>query len=380
MTSMKLWIGNIAPGTSDDEIRAFVKKYVPDLECVSIERVDGDGSRPAAMLEFAGPVETIVTRLQRDVLEGAQVDRPGAEPLSSAMTQTPGDSMKDQTEALSRSATLAAKGGALLQKRLKLAEERFTGQVREIYETFQADMTAQPVTPWSLWQSGYDYALDAAQRTVLFWDTLRQRGNNFVEHERAGKPPLLHFDFETVLDGRTLERPVNYALVRIVPPAGIEVDAKRRPYVVIDPRAGHGPGIGGFKDDSQVGVALRDGHPVYFVIFYPEPEPGQTIARRVHRRTGVRAQGARAAPGEPQAGARRQLPGRLGGDDARRIQSGGHRGDRDQRRADVVLGRRLRGRRRRQPDALRRGAARRDVARRRSYRISTTASSTGRGS
>ena len=206
--------------------------------------------------------------------------------------------MKDQTEALSRSATLAAKGGALLQKRLKLAEERFTGQVREIYETFQADMTAQPVTPWSLWQSGYDYALDAAQRTVLFWDTLRQRGNKFVEHTRAGKPPLLHFDFETVLDGRTFERPVNYALVRIVPPAGIEVDAKRRPYVVIDPRAGHGPGIGGFKDDSQVGVALRDGHPVYFVIFYPEPEPGQTMPRRVRRRTGVRAQGARAASGE----------------------------------------------------------------------------------
>ena len=63
MTSMKLWIGNITPGTSDDEIRAFVKKYVPDLECVSIERVDGDGSRPAATLEVAGPVDAAVTRL-----------------------------------------------------------------------------------------------------------------------------------------------------------------------------------------------------------------------------------------------------------------------------------------------------------------------------
>jgi pimeloyl-ACP methyl ester carboxylesterase len=47
--------------------------------------------------------------------------------------------------------------------------------------------------------------------------------------------------------------------------------------VIIDPRAGHGPGIGGFKDDSQVGVALREGHPVYFVIFFPEPQPGQTL-------------------------------------------------------------------------------------------------------
>jgi hypothetical protein len=65
--NMKLWIGNIAPGTSDDEIRQFVKKYAPDLECVNVERVDGDGSRPAAMLEFAGTphgsVETIAIRL-----------------------------------------------------------------------------------------------------------------------------------------------------------------------------------------------------------------------------------------------------------------------------------------------------------------------------
>src|SRR6185369_16187541 len=67
-------------------------------------------------------------------------------------------------------------------------------------------------------------------------------------------------------------------LVRIVPPRGVEVDDKLRPYIIIDPRAGHGPGIGGFKEDSEVGVALQAGHPVYFVIFYPDPEPGQTLA------------------------------------------------------------------------------------------------------
>ena len=64
---MKLWIANIAPGTSDDEIREFVKKYAPDLECRSILRVEGDGSRPGAMLDFAGApygaVEKISTRL-----------------------------------------------------------------------------------------------------------------------------------------------------------------------------------------------------------------------------------------------------------------------------------------------------------------------------
>jgi hypothetical protein len=60
---MKLLIGNIAPGTSDDEIREFLKRYVANAECMSIERVDGDGSRPAAVIEFGGSVETIITRL-----------------------------------------------------------------------------------------------------------------------------------------------------------------------------------------------------------------------------------------------------------------------------------------------------------------------------
>jgi pimeloyl-ACP methyl ester carboxylesterase len=126
-------------------------------------------------------------------------------------------------------------------------------------------------------QAWAGYATDCIQRWVLFWDTLRQRGNNFVEHERAGKPPLLVFDYETVVDGRKLARPVNYALVRIIPPEGVAPDEDMRPFIIIDPRAGHGPGIGGFKQDSQVGVALQAGHPVYFVIFFPQPEPGQTL-------------------------------------------------------------------------------------------------------
>ena len=52
---MKLWIGNIAPGTPDEEIRELVQKYASDLQCTNIQRVEGDGSRPAAVLEFANP-------------------------------------------------------------------------------------------------------------------------------------------------------------------------------------------------------------------------------------------------------------------------------------------------------------------------------------
>jgi pimeloyl-ACP methyl ester carboxylesterase len=185
--------------------------------------------------------------------------------------------MTDPTQHLSRSTELTAKVGVLLQKRLTVAREKFTSTVRESFaRQGQAALDSKP-DPFSWWTGASDYAVDFAQRSVLFLDALRQRGNNFVEHTRAGLPPVLHFDYHMVLDGRGLPQPVNYALVRIVPPQGIVIDDGSRPYVIIDPRAGHGPGIGGFKDDSQVGVALREGHPVYFVIFFPEPEAGQTM-------------------------------------------------------------------------------------------------------
>ena len=62
----------------------------------------------------------------------------------------------------------------------------------------------------------------------------------------------------------------------------MEIDPRKRPFVVVDPRAGHGPGIGGFKADSEIGVALRAGHACYFVGFLPEPVPGQTIEDIAH--------------------------------------------------------------------------------------------------
>jgi pimeloyl-ACP methyl ester carboxylesterase len=122
-----------------------------------------------------------------------------------------------------------------------------------------------------------DYMIDAAQRGVLFCDVMRQRGNQYRERLAETVPHVLDYEVELVVDGRTLDRPVNYALARVIPPAGIEFDPKRRPFVVVDPRAGHGPGIGGFKADSEIGVAFKAGHPCYFIGFLPEPMPGQTI-------------------------------------------------------------------------------------------------------
>ncbi|NLN40294.1 MAG: DUF3141 domain-containing protein [Smithella sp.] len=146
---------------------------------------------------------------------------------------------------------------------------------------------------WEQWQKHLsEYLLDTAQRSVIFTDILRKRGNDYIKHIRSGQPPVLTFNYEMILNGKDFDRPVNYALVKIsdrryhdIPHKGPEIRHKskerpmraKRPIIIIDPRAGHGPGIGGSKRDSEVGMALEHGHPVYFMIFYTEPFPRQNM-------------------------------------------------------------------------------------------------------
>lgn len=148
-----------------------------------------------------------------------------------------------------------------------------------------------------------EYQRDFFERSVLFWDTLRQRANNMLEHEREGMPPLLDFKYETLLDARRFERPANYTLLRITQ-VGEDcwddcVDLDKPPVIVVDPRAGHGPGIGGFKHDSEVGMAMHEGHPVYFVIFFPQPVPGQTLLDVLHAWRRFVEDVAQRHPGKP---------------------------------------------------------------------------------
>ncbi|WP_332851518.1 DUF3141 domain-containing protein [Duganella sp. S19_KUP01_CR8] len=134
-----------------------------------------------------------------------------------------------------------------------------------------------PGNPFALAQQATDYWVDACQRSVLFMDVLRQRGDERNHRHEQIAPHVLSFDFDTILDGRHLERPVNYGLLYITPPDGVAPDPHKRPFIVFDPRAGHGPGIGGMKQDSEIGVVLKAGHPCYFVGFLPQPVAGQTI-------------------------------------------------------------------------------------------------------
>jgi hypothetical protein len=143
---------------------------------------------------------------------------------------------------------------------------------------------AETSRPFGAWMAGWalvgavaDYWRDACERSILFLDVLRERGDNYRERGKQAAPHVLNFAGELIMDGRTLPRPVNYGLVRIVPPEGMRIDERKRPFIIFDPRAGHGPGIGGMKHESEIGVALQAGHSCYFVGFLPAPMPGQTV-------------------------------------------------------------------------------------------------------
>ena len=123
----------------------------------------------------------------------------------------------------------------------------------------------------------WEYWVDYGQRSLLYWDALRQRGDDTLAHERAGYPLQLKFPYEVLINGHELPRPVNYSLLKITPKPDQLGDERRTPVVIIDPRAGPGAGIGAFQQDSTVGESLRAGHPTYFIAFSHAPEHGQTL-------------------------------------------------------------------------------------------------------
>lgn len=127
-----------------------------------------------------------------------------------------------------------------------------------------------------------EYVKDFGQRSALFMDIMRKRGNEMVDMTKDPSSTVLNFDFEKLMDGKDFNRPINYWLARMLPPDGVTTDDKKRPYVIQDPRAGQGPGIGGFKKDSEIGDALKNGHPVYFIGFNSRPVEGQTYEDIIH--------------------------------------------------------------------------------------------------
>src|SRR3974390_3178127 len=151
--------------------------------------------------------------------------------------------------------------------------EELSSQIGERAPTALHDIDAH-VRAWekSIPPSAFnEYARDFWERSVLFLDILRQRGNQregMLAHQATS---VLIYDSELVMRGDELPHPVNYSLLRIIPPEGAVIDDRKRPVFVIDPRAGQGPGIGGFKHFRQIGEGVKAGHPVYLPGFTASP-------------------------------------------------------------------------------------------------------------
>jgi len=111
--------------------------------------------------------------------------------------------------------------GYIAQAHGKQAMETAQANAQHNLETWQQVMSAL-ATPM-LAQHWWQYVVDGAQRSVLYADAMRERGNYFVEHEEGSHKTVLSWDHEMVVDGTKLARPVNYSLVRIIPPEGVSV-------------------------------------------------------------------------------------------------------------------------------------------------------------
>ena len=145
----------------------------------------------------------------------------------------------------------------------------------------RASRDAKPVAAAPrLMQDALDYWVDTWQRSVLFWDVLRERGNGYLDHARGTAPRCWCSTMRSWPTVASSTHPVNYALSRILAPPGCpRPTPRKRPFVVIDPRAGHGPGIGGFKMDSEIGIAHAPGASVLLHHVLPRADAGQTIER-----------------------------------------------------------------------------------------------------
>jgi hypothetical protein len=74
-----------------------------------------------------------------------------------------------------------------------------------------------------------------------FLDVLRRRGNYQIKTVKDPRSNVLRYAHEEIMNGRDFEKPISYYLLRILPPAGVHTDARRRPVIVVDPRAGQSP-------------------------------------------------------------------------------------------------------------------------------------------
>ena len=89
-------------------------------------------------------------------------------------------------------------------------DERTRAGVTTVSASQTSPASTDAFAPFGVFAPAMEYMVDAAQRSVLFWDVMRQRGNQYREHQAETAPHVLDYEVELLIDGRRLDRPVNY--------------------------------------------------------------------------------------------------------------------------------------------------------------------------
>ena len=114
--------------------------------------------------------------------------------------------MPSLNQTIDRSLSISRGVATVLDRRLRDAFTTYADRVRRAHATYaQSGALAASANPQTVVRDWWEYNIDFAQRSILFWDTLRQRGNNWIAHEEAGKPPVFAYEYEMLADGRTFE-------------------------------------------------------------------------------------------------------------------------------------------------------------------------------
>ena len=189
-----------------------------------------------------------------------------------------------------------------------------------------------------------EYWLDAWQRSVLFLDVLRERGN--IYQEQTAKDGSACADLQGGAACATAARWSGRSTTRWCAscrrPAR-KLDPTKPPIIVVDPRAGHGPGHrrheAGQRDRRGAG-----GRPSLLLHRLPAEADAGPDDRGCLPRRGDLRRGRGGAPSRRrgQADHHRQLPGRLADHDDGGDQARPDRTDHAGRLAAVLLGRRAR--------------------------------------
>ena len=225
--------------------------------------------------------------------------------------------------------------------------------------TDQSRLLGLPMQAWGSFNPFQEYWTDAWQRSILFLDVLRQRGNIAREHNARRRPERAELHPRTRA-GRAHLRAAGELRPGAHRAAGGHHDRPRQAAVHrLRParRARPGHRRHEARQRDRHGPAGRPS--LLFRRLPAQPHAGPDGRGRLPRRGELRRGGGGAPPcRRRQAGADRQLPGRLADHDDGGAAAGTRRPDHAGRIAAVLLGRRAR----QEPDALSRRRARRHLA------------------